>query len=163
MMRTTALRLLAALPITLAPVAASAQSVELTTLFRGPGMTLEAVADGPFAGLAQLTRRDGNPGRRWSITTDGDWLRLRNEADGNAMCLDVINGGERDHFVEMRPCADYSGQFWRMRGDGDNVRLTTQFLGDDYCLDIVNGGIADNTAHMVPCADYSGQLWQVRP
>ena len=126
-------------------------------------MALEAVTDGPFAGLGQLTSRDGNPGQRWMISSEGNWLRLRNERTGNGMCLDVINGGDRNHFVEMRPCGNYSGQFWHMRGDGNDIRLTTQFLGDGMCLDIVNGGTADNLAHMVPCANYSGQLWQVRP
>jgi hypothetical protein len=38
--------------------------------------------------------------------------RLTTEFRGPGLCLDVVNGGPRNNFVELRPCGNFTGQMW---------------------------------------------------
>jgi hypothetical protein len=144
------------------PLAAHADAIGLATQFTGPDQRLEIINGGPFQDLALMTGvNEESAGQRWHVTSEGDWVRIRNEALGNGMCLDVVNGGHPEYMVQMRPCGNYSGQFWQISGEGDAMRFTTQFLGQSYCLDIANGGMLDRHAQMRPCGNYSGQLWSL--
>ncbi|TPP10606.1 RICIN domain-containing protein [Rhizobium glycinendophyticum] len=140
--------------------AALADPIGLASQFTGPDQRLEIVNGGPFQDLAIMTdRNEESAGQRWQVTSEGQWVRIRNEAIGDTMCLDVVNGGDPAYMVQMRPCGNYSGQLWQISASDEHMRFTTQFLGSRYCLDIVNGGMLDRYAQMRPCGDYSGQLW----
>lgn len=155
--------ILVALSMSIAlPLSAHADAIRLATQFTGPGQRLEIVNGGPFQDLALMAEvNEEAAGQRWHVTSEGDWLRIRNEAMGNDMCLDVVNGGDPAYMVQMRPCGNYSGQFWQISGQDDAMRFTTQFLGKGYCLDIANGGMMDRYALMAPCGNYSGQMWSL--
>lgn len=152
--------LLVSLALVVVPGAAMADAIGLSTQFTGPNQRLEIVYGGPFQDLAMMTGvNEESSGQRWHVTSEGQWVRIRNEAMGDTMCLDVVNGGDPAYMVQMRPCGNYSGQLWQISASGEHMRLTTQFLGDRYCLDIANGGMLDRYAQMRPCGNYSGQLW----
>ncbi|KQW30977.1 hypothetical protein ASE36_01390 [Rhizobium sp. Root274] len=139
---------------------AMADSIGLSTQFTGPDQRLEIVNGGPFQDLAIMTDvNEESVGQAWHVTSQGQWVRIRNEAMGDTMCLDVVNGGGPAYMVQMRPCGNYSGQLWQISASGEYMRFTTQFLGNRYCLDIANGGMLDRYAQMRLCGDYSGQLW----
>lgn len=151
---------LASLFLLAAPATASADAIGLATQYTGPDQRLEIVNGGPFQDLAIMTDvNEESAGQRWHVTSEGQWVRIRNEAMGDKMCLDVVNGGDPEFMVQMRPCGNFSGQLWQISASGEQMRFTTQFLGSRYCLDVVNGGMLDRYAQMRPCGDYSGQLW----
>ena len=78
--------------------------------------------------------------------------------------MDVINGGEKDNFIQLAEAGNFSGQFWRFHRTGDgSFNLTTLFRGTGMCADIFNGGPNDNQVHLVQCANFSGQFWFVNP
>jgi hypothetical protein len=152
--------LLGSLVLCTAPSLAFADAIRLSTQFTGPDQRLEVVNGGPFQNLAIMTDvNEESSGQLWTVTSEGQWVRIRNEAVGRDMCLDVVNGGHPQYMVQMRPCGNYSGQFWKISGANEHMRFTTQFLGSRYCLDIANGGMLDRYAQMMPCGNYSGQLW----
>ncbi|PYB70836.1 RICIN domain-containing protein [Rhizobium wuzhouense] len=160
MLSIRALCLLVALAFSTAPGIALANAIGLATVFTGQGQRLEIVNGGPFQNLAiMVDTNEESTGQRWQVMSEGQWVRIRNEAMGNTMCLDVVNGGSPAYMVQMRPCGNYSGQLWQISASGEHMRFTTQFLGNGYCLDIVNGGMLDRYAQMRPCEDVSGQLW----
>jgi hypothetical protein len=139
-----------------------ADPIGLATEFTGPGQRLEIVNGGPYQDLAIMSDvNEESAGQSWRVTSEGQWVRIRNDAMGENMCLDVVNGGHPEYMVQMRPCGNYSGQLWQISASGEHMRFTTQFLGSRYCLDIANGGMLDRYAQMRPCGNYSGQLWSL--
>ncbi len=154
------LTLLVSIGLVAAPDLAMADAIGLATQFTGPRQRLEIINGGPFQDLALMTDvNEESAGQRWHVTSEGQWVRIRNEAMGDSMCLDVVNGGHPAYMVQMRPCGNYSGQLWQISASGEDMRFTTQFLGNRYCLDVANGGVLDRHAQMMPCGNYSGQLW----
>ena len=98
------------------------------------------------------------------IPTEDGHYRLTTMFRGDAMCLDVVNGGPRNNQTQLTPCGNFSGQLWRITNAGaDRYRLTTMFRGENFCLDVVNGGSDNNATHLVPCGDFSGQFWRLMP
>src|SRR5262245_12731594 len=73
------------------------------------------------------------------------YYKLSTQFRGDAMKLDVFNGGPKNNLTRLEPDQDVSGQFWRFVGNGDGTfRLSTLFRGPDMCLDIFNGGANNN-------------------
>jgi len=88
------------------------------------------------------------------------YYKLSTQFRGNAMKLDVFNGGAKNNLTRLEADQDVSGQFWSFVADADGTfRLSTLFRGPGMCLDIFNGGPNNNQPHLAKCANLSGQLW----
>ena len=167
-MSTTGLRLASVISLFLAwvPSPTLAQAVDqgfyykLSTEFRGAGMKLDVLNEGPKNDMTHLRPDQDVSGQFWRFVGNGDGtFRLSTLFRGPDMCLDIFNGGPNNNRPHLTKCDNVSGQLWNVKPDGDAFRLTTKLRGPSMCLDIFNGGSNNNQPHLAKCANFSGQFW----
>ncbi|GAM45979.1 hypothetical protein NS07_v2contig00021-0086 [Nocardia seriolae] len=49
-------------------------------------------------------------GQLWHFASVNGHVTLWNEFRGNGMCLDIVNGGDRNDRVHLAACGNYTGQ-----------------------------------------------------
>ncbi len=87
--------------------------------------------------------------------------RLTTEFRGPGLCLDVVNGGPRNHQAWLDTCQDVTGQSWVFQPVACGMySIHPEFTGPNKCLDI---NPSDNRAEFRDCGNFTGQLWRLSP
>ena len=95
----------------------------LATQFRGSGMALDTVPFGPRANFTGL--KNGNfTGQNWALqfVSEGTY-KLHTEFRGDAMCLELINGGANNNQPQFQKCSTSEAQLWKLEPEGGTYRI----------------------------------------